>query len=556
MNSVDGNDIESIPVRSLQNFIYCPRLMFFQLVEKIYIENSDTVEGDRIHSRVDTPTPLEIPDEIFPPDRIVHRSLALESKIGLHGVIDIVEKDADKIRIVDYKRGTTRKSPSGEIIPKDSDIVQLQAYAFLMRENGITFHEAAIFYAKEKIKIPITVDNDSINRIPDIVEKIRTTISAGMPEPLHGDPRCLYCSLYPVCLPEETLFWKRQQPLSNIKKPPMSDNLGGEYIIIQEPHAYLSKKGETFIISKEGENFSKHPIERIRGIQLYGPIQFSTQVMHCCLENNIPISFFSPAGRFLGLLSPLTISGLDSRSGQYQYASSKNLSMKIIQPMIYAKISNQRTLLIRNAENITDSDLKEMLQLKEMTLKANTKEELTGIEGRAAAIYFENFTKMIKNKEFKISFKERNRRPPRDPINSMISLGYSVLASEIAGICTMIGLDPACGLLHSPRYGRPALALDLMEEFRPLIVDSVTISIVNRNEITPSDFIFSSKGCNLKPSGRKVFWEAYFRRMNTEITHPQFNYKMTYRRMLEIQARQIWRIFRGDASSYYPIITR
>lgn len=549
-------DIESIPIRSLQNFIYCPRLMFFQLVEKIYVENADTVEGDRIHSRVDKATALDLPEDILPPNRIIHRSLALESKIGLHGIIDIVEKDGDIIRIVDYKRGTSRRSPNGELIAKESDIVQVQAYAFLMRENGIPFHEAAIFYSKEKLKIPVNIDDASLDKIPILLEKVRETISGEMPEPLHGDPRCLYCSLYPVCLPEETLFWKRQKPLSEIHRPPISEDSAGEYIIIQEPQAYLSKKADSFVITKDGETISKHPIERIKGIQLYGAPQFSTQVLHSCLQNDIPVSFFSPAGKFLGSLSPLTISGLDSRFGQYRFATSEAISMKIINPMISAKISNQRTLLLRNASNIENKDLEEMLKLKEMALNSKNKQELTGIEGQAAAIYFKNFPKMLKNEDFSISFKERNRRPPRDPVNSIISLGYSVLASEIAGICHMIGLDPACGLLHSPRFGRPALALDLMEEFRPLIIDSVAISIINRNEISFSDFIFSSKACSLSPKGRKTFWEAYFRRMNTEINHPEFKYKMTYRRMLQIQARQLWRIFRGDSSSYHPIITR
>ena len=150
----------------------------------------------------------------------------------------------------------------------------------------------------------------------------------------------------------------------------------------------------------------------------------------------------------------------------------------------------------------------------------------------------------------------RNRRPPLDPVNARLSLGYSILSSEIAGICSAFGLDAACGLLHAPRFGRSALALDIMEEFRPLIVDSVVISVINRNAVDLGDFIFSSQGCSLKKTAHHAFWSAYTRRMSEELIHPTFGYRMSYRRLIEIQIRQLWRIFRGDCATYFPVITR
>ena len=131
-----------------------------------------------------------------------------------------------------------------------------------------------------------------------------------------------------------------------------------------------------------------------------------------------------------------------------------------------------------------------------------------------------------------------------------------MLAKELTGICHSVGLDPFIGFFHQPRYGRPALALDLMEEFRPLIADSVAISLLNRHELDEKDFIFSSKGVFLNQQGRRAFWEAYFRRMDTLVSHPQFEYKMPYRRMLEVQARQLWRYLRGEAKTYCVFTTR
>jgi CRISPR-associated protein Cas1 len=178
-----------------------------------------------------------------------------------------------------------------------------------------------------------------------------------------------------------------------------------------------------------------------------------------------------------------------------------------------------------------------------------------GIEGEAAALYFGQFRTMIKNVDF--DFSMRNRRPPRDPVNALLSLGYSILVKELAGVCHAVGLDPFLGFYHHPRYGRPALALDLMEEFRPLIVDSLAIYLLNRGELSrDSDFLTSTHGCNLNDRGRHVFWQGWFRRLDTEVTHPVFGYQMSYRRMLEIQARQLWRFVRKEAAGYRAFTTR
>lgn len=146
--------------------------------------------------------------------------------------------------------------------------------------------------------------------------------------------------------------------------------------------------------------------------------------------------------------------------------------------------------------------------------------------------------------------------PPRDEVNAMLSLGYSVLTKELTGIAYTVGLDPFLGFFHSPGYGKPALALDMMEEFRPLITDSVVISLINRREVGPEDFERTAKGTLLKDFGRRQFWRAWTRRMDTEVTHPAFGYKMTYRRMLEVQMRQLWRFFRNDIDAYSGFTTR
>ena len=198
-----------------------------------------------------------------------------------------------------------------------------------------------------------------------------------------------------------------------------------------------------------------------------------------------------------------------------------------------------------------------MADARDATANAADLTALLGVEGTAAGIYFNQFASMLKGTDvWKFDFQGRNRRPPRDPVNSLLSLGYSMLAKELAGVCHAVGLDPFLGFMHQPRYGRPALALDLMEEFRPLIADSVAISLINRGELGPEDFIRSANGTFLNEQGRRAFWEAYFRRMDSEVSHPEFGYKMAYRRMLEVQARQLWRFLRGEAREYHGFTTR
>ena len=177
------------------------------------------------------------------------------------------------------------------------------------------------------------------------------------------------------------------------------------------------------------------------------------------------------------------------------------------------------------------------------------------VEGAASAIYFSHFSSMLKE-NMGFEFNARNRRPPKDAVNAMLSLGYSVLAKELTGMAYTVGLDPFLGFFHSPRYGRPALALDMMEEFRPLVVDSVVITLINRGEVSRSDFSETARGTLLNDSGRRQFWRAWARRLDTEVTHPAFGYKMSYRRMMEVQMRQFWRFCRGDTVSFQGFTTR
>jgi len=587
-----------MPVRRLNNFVYCPRLFYFQWVENIFQESADTVAGSRVHRNVDAPSRLEeekakaLGENLSEGGRL--RSLRLESEsLGIVGVMDLVEGGPDGAEIVDYKKGSARRTSEGEREARGPETIQMGAYALLLQEHGVKVSGAKIYYAAEKRFVPVEINEALLSQTRQAIADAKALAASGhCPPPLKNDPRCLGCSAYPICLPNESFWWsKRRKALPDdgqiqfgfiaqsedavrdrilealdfaggsmdkepTLQPPRPEGGDGEILVVQTPGAQIGQRGDELIVSVKGEDVRKLPGQQVRAIYCYGAIQITAQAVSTCLELGIDVSYFSPAGRFLGLLGGLPASGVDARRGQYRLFELPGVRLQLAREVIRAKVHNQRVMLMRNGD-VPDRVTHLMANFRDATESARDLTSLLGIEGSAAALYFEQFESMLKQRDsWTFDWRGRNRRPPRDPVNALLSLGYSMLAKELTGVCHSVGLDPFLGFMHQPRYGRPALALDLMEEFRPLVADSVAISLINRGELGPEDFIKSANGTFLTDKGRKPFWEAWFRRLDTEVSHPEFSYKMAYRRMLEVQARQLWRFVRGEALTYHGFITR
>jgi CRISPR-associated protein Cas1 len=234
-------------------------------------------------------------------------------------------------------------------------------------------------------------------------------------------------------------------------------------------------------------------------------------------------------------------------------------SLVLARRFVEGKILNSRTLLRRNHPDPPQEVLQSLKEDVRRSGEANRLDTLLGVEGTAASRYFAHFGSMLKSMDgpFKaFEFQTRNRRPPRDPVNALLSFAYAILTREFAVTLLSVGFDPYLGFFHQPRYGRPALALDLMEEFRPLLADSVVLTVINNGEIGPEDFISSMGSVALTPSGRTRFLQAYERRMSQEITHPVFGYRISYRRVLEVQARLLGRHLMGEIPEYPLFVTR
>ena len=349
-------------------------------------------------------------------------------------------------------------------------------------------------------------------------------------------------------------------------------------LYVNTPGVFVSKKGETVVVKDKDETLSEVRIKDLHHLAVFGPAQVSTALIQTLCEHEVPISYFSIGGWFYGLTRGHGLTNVFTRIRQFARAAEPEHALPLARLFAYGKIRNQRTLLMRNHIEPPPTALRALKHAASAALVAPSRATLLGIEGAAALVYFRNFSGMIKGNDdqddipgleettvdraaaaqtaFSFDFKTRNRRPPRDPVNALLSLAYSLLARDCTVAALAVGFDPYIGLYHQPRFGRPALALDVMEEFRPLIADSTVLTVINNRMIAPTDFVQAGEAINLNPAGRKRFFLAYEKRMSDTITHPLFDYKVSYRRAIELQFRLLARTLTGEIDRYLPFVTR
>jgi CRISPR-associated protein Cas1 len=284
----------------------------------------------------------------------------------------------------------------------------------------------------------------------------------------------------------------------------------------------------------------------------------STQALRALCDRHIPLFLFTAGGFFVGRLLSHDSNNVELRIAQHRAASDAGACLALARRFVAAKIRNARTLLRRNLSEPEPVRLSELEQAAKKAERADSLASLLGIEGGAARAYFGSFARMFTEQARGLGFDldGRNRRPPRDPVNALLSFLYALLTKEWTRALMVAGLDPLLGFYHQPRFGRPALALDLMEEFRPLVVDSAVLSIVNTGVVAPSDFQRAGDAVAILPAARKRVILAYERRMDQLVTHPVFGYRISYRRVLEVQARLFGRHLLGEIDEYPEFRTR
>lgn len=554
-----------IPARMLNEFAYCPRLCFLEWVDQEWRDNEWTLDGTRQHRRVDKKGgSLPDADQMENEDSVtIHaRSVTLSAQdAGFIAKMDVIEAEDGEAVPVEYKRGAV---PDNEDQSYEPERVQLAAQALVLRENGYRCTNGVIYYAQSRRRVTIPIDASLIERTNELARELRQTTERGaIPPPLIDSPKCPGCSLVGICLPDETNYALGQVTLTadedSVRRLyPARDDSSPLYA--QEQGGYVGKSGEEITVKKQGSVVAKIRLMELSHICLFGSVQISTQAVQQLMQREIPVLYFSYGGWFNGLCTGMPHKNIELRRRQYR-ASESETALQIAKSLVHDKIQNSRTLLRRNSNVDAEAAMNELKQMEDRSLNANAFDSLLGIEGNAGRIYFQHFATMIKNKDSAdetppFDFQSRNRRPPRDPVNALLSLAYSLLAKDLTLTLLTVGFDPYLGFYHQPRYGRPALALDLMETFRPLIADSTVLTSINTGVVAPGDFIKAGDAVALKPEARKRFILAYERRMDALITHPVFNYRVSYRRVLEVQARLLARFLTGELKSPPTFTTR
>ncbi|MGH8401377.1 MAG: CRISPR-associated endonuclease Cas4g/Cas1g, partial [Gammaproteobacteria bacterium] len=372
-------------------------------------------------------------------------------------------------------------------------------------------------------------------------------------------PKCPRCSLVGICLPDEVNFLRRGQ---NEPRPLAVGQTEALPAYVQANQAKVSKKGEMLEISVEDKPVNHVRLIELSQLVLMGNVYVTTPTLHELMRRDIPISWHSYGGWFLGHTIGTGHKNVELRTAQYRGSFDEQICLHLSKSLVRAKIQNCRTLLRRNwrEETTPDETLLALRRFANQTARVTSLPELLGVEGAAAAAYFSRFAGMVKRdteeKALAFDFNARNRRPPADAVNALLSYAYSLLVRAWTTTLTAVGFDPYRGFYHQPRYGRPALSLDMMEPFRPLISDSSVLMAINNGEVRPSDFISAAGSVNLTPAGRKRFIGTFERRMSQEVTHPVFGYRISYRRLLELQARLLARNLLGDILDYPAFTTR
>lgn len=589
------SDPDLWPARGIAEYAYCPRLFYYMAVEGVFLPSSDTEKGCATHRRVDRPSAVRDMTESRPrdSDRVPNdeeaeadptedtdkpksiRSLALTSqKLGLTATLDLCELTGMNAVPVEYRKGRARRisvSPPPDepeeadepaltaAEPWPTDRIQVGLQILLLEEAGYAVDSAVLYYAEEKRRLPLTVDDKLRADALAVLEAAKACATGARPLPLLNDPKCPRCSLLPVCLPDEVNCERQadtdEQASPRKLWPPRDD---GIQVVVQQQGARISVSGKSLEVSdRKGAAVKKLPLAGLESLALVGSVQVTTQALHVLADECVPVAFPSGAGRLVAMMDPLDSVSATVRTAQVRRFDDPAACLELARALIVAKVENQRTLLMRNHASLPEGVAESMANEADKARAADSLDSLRGHEGQAAALHFGNFAGMFKGEEAaEFDANGRQRRPPPDPINSCLSMSYSMLSNECIAALRQARLEPTIGAFHVPRPGRPALALDLMEPFRPLVADSIAVTAFNRGELGAGHFLRTASGCAFTDAGRRAFFKAWSRRMDAVVTHPVFDYRLSYRRMLVLHARMIAAWLLGEVPTLAFLTTR
>lgn len=527
---------DSLPISLIAHYVFCPRRAWLEAAGE-RTDTSQVAQGIAAHAAVDIgsagrPASLRAVD-------------VSDIALGVTGRCDEIEVAADgSLTIVEHKATPVRRRPE----VTEPMRIQLALQARALESSGHRVVGQVVYFSNHRVRVPVELDGGDRERAALLVAATRATVDAPTaPPPLEDDPRCAACSHVVICLPDE----RSEAALNRRIIAPDPD---GQIVHLATPGAHASTRGGRLLVSKDGVQTASIPLERVAGVVVHGNVDLSGGLTRELLWRGQPIVWCAGSGRVVGWARPAD--GPNGSARVRQHLESARGRLDLAREFVGAKITNQATLLRRNSRVPTAVDAMRLLAAR--AKKAMGLEDLLGLEGEAAAIYFRHFASMQSAavRASGLELRVRRGRGAADPVNAALNYAYALLLADMLRAVVACGLDPHAGFLHSSARNKPALALDLCEEFRAPVADSTVIGALNNGELKRSDFSEALGAARLRESGRRALIAAYERRVLTEFRHPVFGYRVTWRRAMEIQARMVLGVIDGTQDRYVGIRIR
>lgn len=557
----EGRDDDLLRVRKVHTHNYCPRRYWLEEIGKVWVDNEHVQDGLGVHRRVDKPggklpAPKTGDDADAGTTAPWHaRSLWLSSNtLGVSAKLDLVETDGAAVIPVDTKKG--RAPDDGALWPADA--IQLTLQALLLREAGYNVNEVGAFYAEErrKVLVPLTTEMEAAALAEVAAAKATSTMEAP-PLPLVDSRKCLGCSVHSVCLPDEVNALLRRGGAEHGARrvvPPNNDALP---VYISDYGARVGLKQQALRITflKDAKPPVEVPLAQVQSVTVVGTAQVTTQALHAIMEQGAMVHYITSGGWLQGRVHGDGAALLHVRQAQFAHAQVQR-GLEVARVLIADKIANVRTLLRRNDDAMPDVLLVQLKDLSDRSAVAADRTALLAVEAEAAKKAWAEYSQLLGTTAQEFAMTGRTRRPPRDRTNALLGFAYALLLKDCVHAVVGAGLDPFLGVFHTPQAGRPSLALDLMEPFRPLVADSVVLSLIRRGEVEPKGFAETGQAVAMLPHTRRALIGAYERRITEEITHPLFGYRIRYRQVLAVQARLLARALTGEIPAMPSFRTR
>ncbi|UFP95950.1 type I-MYXAN CRISPR-associated endonuclease Cas4/Cas1 [Gloeobacter morelensis] len=523
---------DTIRVSSLHALSYCPRLYYFEEVEGLRVADEAVYAGRRLHV------------ELEKSDEGSWEELWLENEsLGLRGRMDALRTRSGQVIPYEHKRGRCFRREDGTPDTWPSDRLQLLAYASLIEaERGITVVEGRVRYHEDNVTVRVPVDDQGRQQVRDAIRQARQLRRSAERPPVTDNERlCARCSLAPVCLPEEARLVSKTawEPIRLF--PPDDER---RILHVLESGTRVGKAGEQIKITHRDGRTEVVPVRQVSQVVLHGFAQISTQALRFCAAHEVGLHYVSGGGRYLGSLAAGS-GPVQRRIRQYRALVDSEFCLKLARKLVLCRGDMQRQILMRYSrkEGTEHDALKQAIQQMKALLaiveRADNPATLLGLEGNLAALYFQALPlTLVEGLPPELRFCGRNRRPPRDRVNALLSFGYALLLKDVMNGILTVGLEPAFGFYHQPRSSAPPLALDLMEIFRCLLVDLPILNSLNRQQWdVAADFTIAGEQVWLSDSGREKLIALYERRKTEQWKHPAIGYSLSYARIIELEVR-------------------